>query len=203
MPRDGTPTRTRILDAAERLVKDNGFAATSLDEVIAASGSSKGAFFHHFASKRDLATHLVERYVEADIAELEQALAAVASVADPGERLVAFVRWFEDRGDEIMGATSNCLYVAVLTERQLVDAGTTDDVGRAVLAWRVAVGDLLRAALPGTSLDVDALADHVFVTFEGAFILCRSTGEAEHMRRQLGALRELLAALVGVGDRVS
>jgi TetR/AcrR family transcriptional repressor of nem operon len=179
-----------------RLVKANGFAATSVDEVIAASSSSKGAFFHHFASKQELAVHLVQRYVEADIAELEEALDAVAAVEEPGERLVAFLRWFEDRGDEVMAATSNCLYVAVLTERQLVDDGTTGDVNRAVVAWRTAIADLLRAALPATTLDLDAVADHVFVTFEGAFILCRSTGEPEHMRRQLRTLREMVAALV-------
>jgi TetR/AcrR family transcriptional repressor of nem operon len=179
-----------------RLVKANGFAATSVDEVKAASSSSKGAFFHHFASKQELAVHLVQRYVEADIAELEEALDAVAAVEEPGERLVAFLRWFEDRGDEVMAATSNCLYVAVLTERQLVDDGTTGDVNRAVVAWRTAIADLLRAALPDTTLDLDAVADHVFVTFEGAFILCRSTGEPEHMRRQLRTLREMVAALV-------
>ncbi len=196
MPRDGSATRTRILDAAETLVKDNGFAATSVDEVIALSSSSKGAFFHHFPTKADLAVHLVHRYVEADIAELEEALAAVAGVDDAGERLVAFIRWFEDRGDAVMAATSNCLYVAVLTERQLVDEGTTDDVLRAVVAWRTAIVDLLRAALPGSTLDLDAIADHVFVTFEGAFMLCRSTGEPEHMRRQLRVLRLMVEALV-------
>ena len=196
MPRDGTATRTRILDAAERLVKDRGFAATSVDEVIERASSSKGAFFHHFASKQDLAVHLVRRYVDADLAELDEALAAVVPVEDPGQRLVAFVRWFEDRGDEVMASTSNCLYVAVLTERQLVDDGTTDDVLRAVLGWRAAIADLLRAALPDSALDLDAIADHVFVTFEGAFVLCRSTGEPEHMRRQLRALRELLESLV-------
>ncbi|MEJ7721594.1 MAG: TetR/AcrR family transcriptional regulator [Ilumatobacteraceae bacterium] len=55
MPRDGTATRERILDAAERLVIENGFSATSVDSVIDESSSSKGAFFHHFATKEKLA----------------------------------------------------------------------------------------------------------------------------------------------------
>ena len=37
MPKDGAPTRTRILDSAERLILQRGFAATSVDEVIADS----------------------------------------------------------------------------------------------------------------------------------------------------------------------
>ena len=43
-------------------------------------------------------------------------------------------------------------------------------------------------------IDLDALADHVFVTFEGAFLLARSTGESFHMRSQLRTLRQLVAA---------
>ena len=45
----------RILDVAQHLVIENGFAATSVDQVIKAAGTSKGAFFHHFDSKLDLA----------------------------------------------------------------------------------------------------------------------------------------------------
>src|SRR5688572_12444414 len=60
MPRDGSATRERILDTAERLMTDQGYNATSLDQVVAESSSSKGAFFHHFRSKADLALQLVE-----------------------------------------------------------------------------------------------------------------------------------------------
>ena len=55
MPRDGSATRQRILDAAERLVIENGYSSTSVDQVIAASETSKGAFFHHSDSKLALA----------------------------------------------------------------------------------------------------------------------------------------------------
>ena len=193
MPKDGTANRERLLDAAQELVIENGFAATSVDQVIRAAASSKGAFFHHFDSKADLARALTTRYVAADIEQLHAGLDATADVADPGERLLGFVRFYEDRGDEIMSAQSNCLYVAVLTEQQLVGNGTADQIRYAVETWRSAIGELLRAA--GLE-DVDDLADHVFVTFEGAFLLCRSTGSPDHMRRQLGVLRRLLAGLL-------
>ncbi|MEQ6900318.1 TetR/AcrR family transcriptional regulator [Nocardioides sp. YIM 152588] len=203
MPRDGSLNRERILDAAEGLVIENGYAATSLDHVLRAAGTSKGAFFHHFDSKLDLARALTERYVTADIANLHAALDATADVADPAARVVAFVRYFEDLGDEIMSAQSSCLYVAVLTERQLTDAGTGDLINNAVTAWRKEIAELLAEASTAGGLDledVDALADHIFVTFEGAFLLCRSTGVPAHMRAQLGVLRRLLASHLGVTE---
>ena len=204
MPKDGTINRERILDAAQHLVIENGFAATSLDQVLNRVGTSKGAFFHHFGSKLDLGRALTERYVAADIAQLRSALAETADVEDPAERLVAFVRCFEEAADEIMSAQSNCLYVAVLTEQQLVSNGTADLITRAVEVWREEITALLDAAAGSRGLDLGdagALADHVFVTFEGAFLLCRSTGRPEHMRAQLGVLRRLLGALLGVPEQ--
>jgi TetR/AcrR family transcriptional repressor of nem operon len=198
VPRDGSATRERILDAAEKLVIDNGYAATSVDQVIADSRSSKGAFFHHFESKLDLARALVDRYAAADVTNLEAAMEhALATADDPVGRVDAFLGFFEDRADEIMSAQSSCLYVSILTERQLVLSGTSEPILQAILAWREGIAGLLRDALASqrnSGLDPEALADHVFVTFEGAFLLARSTGEPRHMRTQLHTLRQLVAA---------
>ncbi len=201
MPKDGSINRERILDAAQHLVIENGFAATSLDQVLKQVGTSKGAFFHHFDSKLDLGRALTERYVAADVGQLRWALEETADVEDPAERVVAFVRCFEDAADEVMSVQSNCLYVAVLTEQQLVSSGTADLITHAIEVWRHEIVGLLEAATEGRGLDIGdphALADHVFVTFEGAFLLSRATGEPGHMRAQLGVLRRLLAGLLGV-----
>ena len=197
MPRDGTANRERILDAAQHLVIENGFAATSVDEVITTAGTSKGAFFHHFDSKLDLARALTERYARADLDQLSAALAATSAIADPAERVLAFVRYFEDAAEELMAVQTNCLYVAVLTEQQLVSNGTADLINHAIEVWRREIAGLLAAAATSRDLhleDVQALADHLFVTFEGAFLLCRSTGTPEHMRTQLRVVRHLLGA---------
>lgn len=199
MPRDGSANRMRILDSAETLVIERGFSATSLDEVIAAAGTSKGAFFHHFASKQELARSLVDRYADADVGQLRRALAATESIADPVARVDAVLAEFERESDEIMASQSSCLYISVLAERDVMAEETIAPVLRAVHEWRGAIAGLLRDALaarPGTRLDVASWADHVFVTFEGAFVLCRSTGDSSHMRRQLAALRAATAALL-------
>jgi TetR/AcrR family transcriptional repressor of nem operon len=205
VPRDGTATKARILDTAERLVIENGFAATSLDEVIAESATSKGAFFHHFDSKLELARSLVARYAATDIEHLRRAAAeAEATTDDPAGRVIAFVRVFEQAADELMMAQSGCLYVSLLTERQLVQSATSQQVREAILAWRTTLAQMLHKALPvhatHGAIDVDALADHVFVTFEGAFILCRSMNDDRHMHAQLTTLRQLLESLLRNGS---
>ena len=62
MARDGTATRERILDAAQGLVLERGFAGTSIDAVLDEASVTKGAFFHHFPSKDELGRVLLERY---------------------------------------------------------------------------------------------------------------------------------------------
>ena len=197
VPRDGSFTRDRILTAARSLVIDNGFRATTVEAVIAASGSSKGAFFHHFPTKRDLADALVAQYVADDLAMLEQGMAAAYDAPDPVERAIEFLRFFEGIADEIMAGATGCLYPSVLAEMELVDAGTSDPITKAVAQWRDRYSELLVEATSGrTDIDVAALSDHVFVTFEGAFLLARTTGDPGQLRRQLGVTRQLVESLL-------
>jgi TetR/AcrR family transcriptional repressor of nem operon len=200
MPKDGTATRERILHVAERLMTDQGYNATSIDQVIAESSSSKGAFFHHFGSKADLALQLVERYVTSDLAHLGAGLAATAHIEDPAERVVAFLRFYEDGADELMAEQSGCLYATVLAEREFTGSDINRQVAKAEQAWRTAFVALLRPALaarrPGVDLDVDALADHLFTTFEGGFILCRTLEDRSALGAQLKVFRQLVGALL-------
>jgi TetR/AcrR family transcriptional regulator, transcriptional repressor for nem operon len=200
MPRDGAATRDRILATAERLITDQGYAATSVDQVIADSSSSKGAFFHHFRSKAELATHVVERYVRGDLAHLEAGLAAVAEIDDPAQRVLAFVRHYEDGADELLSEQSGCLYATVLAEREFSGSEINRQVAEATLAWRRAIVALLEPALAGRdgadAVDPDALADHLYTTFEGGFILCRTMEDPSAMRAQLRVFRQLLEALL-------
>ena len=200
MPRDGGPTRERILQVAERLITDQGYNATSVDQIIAELSSSKGAFFHHFDSKADLAVQLVERYVVADLGHLDAGLTATAAIEDPAERVVAFVRFYEDGADELMAAQTGCLFASVLAEREFTGTAINRQVAASEQAWRLAFLDLLRPALadrrPAIDLDLEALADHLFTTFEGGFILCRTLESPAAMRAQLRVFRQLLDAVL-------
>ena len=53
--RKGSDTRERLLAVAEAAVLEKGFAATSIEELIAAVGITKSGFFYHFPDKGALA----------------------------------------------------------------------------------------------------------------------------------------------------
>jgi TetR/AcrR family transcriptional repressor of nem operon len=200
MPRDGTATRERILDAAQRLVLERGFAATSVDAVLAEAPATKGGFFHHFPSKTDLGRALLERYAAADERMLDDFMAlAEGESDDPAEQLVAFVRHYEQAADELAPTQPGCLFVSFIYESQLGGDGDDDVIAASIRHWRTRLLDKLEAAArvhpPAIAVDLPSLADQVFTTFEGGFILARAMHDPSHLRAQLTHLRHYLELL--------
>src|SRR5690606_23038280 len=81
--------RRRILDAAVDMVRRNGFSATSVDDLCAAAGVTKGAFFHHFRNKEDMGVALIRHWVN-ETGRLF-AEAPVHGLADPLDRVLAYL----------------------------------------------------------------------------------------------------------------
>jgi len=60
--------REELIDCAQRLFLAQGYEKTTINEVIAATGLSKGAFYHHFRSKEDLLEAITERIARESLA---------------------------------------------------------------------------------------------------------------------------------------
>lgn len=205
MTRDGKKTRARILDGAQALILEKGLAATSIDDVLSAAGTSKGAFFHHFPTKNHLARALVERYAEADLAFLEDFMTrAEATSDDPAEQIVAFLRLFEEAADEIVAQQPSCLYVSYVYEKQFFDDGTIVVIADVLHAYRRRLAEKITTALelhpPPFPIDPATLADHVTVTFEGAFVLTRALSDPTLMQQQLELVRRYVGMLFEVSS---
>ena len=91
-------TREELVDAADRLFTTNGFHATSIDAVADAAGYTKGAVYSNFASKEDLFFAVYQRRVDARVEEMEETLAAGATVYEGMERLIVGLEHRQDDG---------------------------------------------------------------------------------------------------------
>lgn len=76
-------TKRALLDNATTLFTDHGYAGTSLDEVVAAARVTKGALYHHFASKLALFESVFMRIQDDSLKKIEKSLRASK---DPWER---------------------------------------------------------------------------------------------------------------------
>ncbi|WP_127480084.1 TetR/AcrR family transcriptional regulator [Nocardioides pantholopis] len=84
-------TKRALVDVAEDLFTQHGYAATSLDTIVAGARVTKGALYHHFTGKQALFEAVFER-VESDASRAIQR--AVRGKADPWEKAVAGLRAF-------------------------------------------------------------------------------------------------------------
>jgi AcrR family transcriptional regulator len=73
-------TRERVIAAADELFIERGFHASSLGDIAAAAGYTKGAVYSNFASKEDLFFAVYERRAARRIAEMNRALAEADDV---------------------------------------------------------------------------------------------------------------------------
>lgn len=200
MPRDGTATRTAVLDAAQELFLERGFAGTRVDDVLQLAGTTKGGFFHHFASKQELAHALMERFVQLDLAELESTWARADELTrDPRERLLVFVGLYRELFVDLVEPYPGCLMGSYVAEAGLFDEHTMRMVEEDMRTWRASMLERLEevAALhpPRVEVDLASLADMFTVVIEGAFIVSRVMGEARVTAAQLGHLRTYLEVL--------
>ena len=79
-------TKRKLLDAGVSLMRQRGFNATTVDEVCAEAGVTKGGFFHYFKTKDDLATAAVGRFYEVKAKQFADA--PFRGLADPLDRIL-------------------------------------------------------------------------------------------------------------------
>lgn len=190
MPKDGHATRERILSAAESIVLAQGFTSTSVDHILEKTGLTKGAFFHHFKSKDDLALALITRFVENDNRMYEEWLGHAARLSrDPLQRILIAAELMAETYDTLNDAHLGCLLASYCYQYGLM----TDDVKavakEAMLKWRVVIAGLLREAAkrypPRVAVDFQQLADNLTVVLEGAYVMARTLNDPKLVAQQL------------------
>jgi AcrR family transcriptional regulator len=103
-------TRQRLLDEAERLFRERGYSATSLEQIAEAADVTKGAIYGHFSSKEDLLLSAIEAAPAADFG------AALYDVSRPlRERLAEFGRTMaaDESGTVMLGQDQAGLAVSL------------------------------------------------------------------------------------------
>ncbi len=180
-PKGGT--RERILDAAEALIAERGFDATSIREIAARSGDTIGTLSYHFKSKDLLLIEVVHRRFDA-LAELRRSMYAGFRARTGGtpsleDAITAITVPFLERamcgGEAWQSYTAligRMMYVGDRANYQAI-AELTDPVARELLGW-------LRAAAPQAS-PVDIGYAYQFII--GCLMDCSSQMENDRIRR--------------------
>jgi len=198
--RKRSDTRERLLETAEAAVLAKGFAATSIDELIAAVGITKSGFFYHFRDKGDLAKAILLRYLERDRKLLDDIFARADELSeDPLHAFLIALRLFAEMMGKLESAHPGCVAASFCYQDQLFNREIRELNAGGLLAWRERFGERLalvaRHYPPRPGVDIEALADTAATLTEGALILGRALQDPTILPRQILLYRDLVRAV--------
>lgn len=182
-PTKGERTRQRIVGHATLLMYANGYARTSIEDVIHAAGITKGSFYFHFRSKEDLGYAVIENASAYILGRLREALEKPS--LSSWERLEAMLR--EIQGIvEAADCTRGCILGNLALEtshdhphfREAIAAAFRDwwDLIASHLETMKAEGDL------PPDFDCRAYAQFTVSALEGGIMMSKLTRDPGPMR---------------------
>jgi TetR/AcrR family transcriptional repressor of nem operon len=198
MDRGTTPQtpKAKLLDAALAIIREKGYSSTSVDELCAQAGVSKGAFFHYFKSKDALAVAAAKHWSEITGALFETA--PYHRHSDPLDRVLGYLDF---RKAILKGeiAEFTCLVGTMVqeiydTNPDIRDACEASISGHAAKV-EADIAEAMKRYRVRAPWTAGNLALHTQAVLQGAFILAKAKGSAataaasiDHLRRYIEML---------------
>ena len=186
--------KIKLLDAALNVIRAKGYSATTVDDLCAADGVTKGAFFHHFASKEALAIAAADYWSEVTSALFAEA--PYHALADALDRVLGYIDF---RKALLRGSVPefSCLVGTLVQEvydthpaiRAAVDRSISEHAARI----ETDIAEAMRAL--GVEGNAQSLALHTQAVIQGAFILAKAKGGAEVAADSIDHLRRYVELL--------
>jgi TetR/AcrR family transcriptional regulator, transcriptional repressor for nem operon len=174
MSNESPNSRTRLLAATVDLVRTKGYAATRVDAVCESAGVTKGSFFHHFATKDELAVAAADFWNQR--ATQLFSTAPYAPHPDPLDRLLGYVKF---RRQLIAGEIweYSCFAGTTIQEVHESHPDIRDACAASIRAHLQMLITMIEHALeryPVAKLVPRSLAIHMQAVLQGAFVMAKA-----------------------------
>jgi TetR/AcrR family transcriptional regulator, transcriptional repressor for nem operon len=188
--------RSRLLDAAMRVIREQGYSATTVDDICAAAGVTKGAFFHHFKSKEELGVAAAAHFSQ--MAAQLFGGAPYHQHADPLDRLLGYIDF---RAAILTGAVAEftCLLGTMVQEAYDSHPAIREACETYIFRHAARVAEDIAAAkalyAPDASWSAESLGLYTQAVLQGSFILAKAKGGPEIARDCVTHLRRYVLQL--------
>ncbi|MBX3396386.1 MAG: TetR/AcrR family transcriptional regulator [Phycisphaerae bacterium] len=191
--------KERIIRQAIELFRRTGFLATTVDQVCAAAGVSKGAFFHHFGSKEELAEACLSRWCSM-LQEMEQE-APFCRHPDPLEKLKGAME-FHIGVFESPDVIKSCLAGTTVQEVSETHPRLREASNACFTAGRIRFAALIdgAAAACGKPVDSSSMAALWLATMQGALLLYKASNDSMVIRSTLSQVRDYIICQLSASD---
>jgi TetR/AcrR family transcriptional regulator, transcriptional repressor for nem operon len=194
--------RTALLDAALKLVRRQGWNATSVDALCVEAGVTKGAFFHHFASKDELGVAAAQHW--SDVTGPLFAGAPYHAVRDPLQRVLAYLDFRATLTDgplEAFTCFAGTTVQEVFATSQPIRAACGASITDHAATLREDFAAVIAMHPPGIAVSADSLALHTQTVLQGGFVLSKATGDRAVLLDAIAHLKNYLVLLFGADSR--
>jgi AcrR family transcriptional regulator len=199
MTDQGRATRGRIVAAAAALIGKQGVSGTSLDDIRAATNSSKSQLYHYFGDKHGLVQAVIDHQSAVVLGAQAEALEAVQDWRDLERWVDSMVAMVEQQG-----ARGGCPIGTLAAALADTDERFRTALNDAFDSWREAIGGALTRLrqnhLLAADADLDALTTTTLAAIQGGLLLAKTSRDSAQLRAALeGAIAQLRAH--GVPDK--
>lgn len=191
----GEATRRRIVAAAADLMYTQGVEATSIDDVIEASGTGKSQVYHYFSDK----TKLIEAVVKAQV---ERVLGEQAPFLDDLHTMRGFERWRDFIVVSVRGwrGAHGCPIGSLASEIAIRSETARQDLEHGFATWQrqfsLGLQRMQRSGELKQGVDPSDLAAGLMAAVQGGYLLSKTTRDERNMAIALDmALDSIRAAL--------
>jgi AcrR family transcriptional regulator len=180
----GRATRERIVAAAAELMRERGVAVTSLDDVRAATGTSKSQLYHYFGDREGLVRAVVRRTSDLVLARQASSLDAVESWED-------LDRWCEGMAGalEMQSMRGGCPIGTLAAALADTDETARGMLSEAFQTWgehiRAALDRLRERGLLRPEVDINVLTVTTLAAVQGGLLLSKTLRSSEPLRASL------------------
>lgn len=194
----GAQTRIRILDAAEQIFSQRGFAATRVEDIAGAVGIRKPSVIHHFSGKQELHTEVMNR-IYAALLEVTRTELETCSGDQPHIFIIV------DTWLDFIAARppAGRLFLRSAAESSFTTAALSPEAAELLQIWKRAVGELaahkdFTATEPLELLSLFSGAALMFVSTHSilAASVDRTANERGLLEPYRGMLRKAIAAIL-------
>lgn len=194
--RNAAQTRGRLLEAGFLEIYKHGFQAASIDRILDHTSVTRGAFFHHFPTKKDLGYAVVDEVIASMIAAQWE-----VPLRDSDDPLSTILRSFEAGIRVLQAARPNlgCPLNNLAQEMSPIDRGFQRRTERVFKLWKDTFAKAIRKAIKlgqvRKSVDPRSTALYLVAQIEGILSLAKNSQDPRVLRSGLKSMSRFVDSL--------
>ncbi|TYC56286.1 TetR/AcrR family transcriptional regulator [Rhodobacterales bacterium] len=188
--------RQKLLDAALRVIRIKGYTATTVDDLCSEAGVTKGAFFHHFKTKDDLAVAAADYWSQTTGELFEQA--PYHRHCDPLDRILGYIDF---RKVLVEGSVPEitCLVGTMVQDVYDTSPEIRNACNRSITGHAATLAADIEAAAAARGIDLpfsaESLALHTQAVLQGAFVVAKAGNDPKIAAESIDHLRRYVELL--------